>query len=89
MQGIGSALFKYGFYDVGADDVPVWIVTQARGRGMYLKFGFEDTGHLDVDLAEYMGPNLGFGSHRTFCMIRKPGGVASSTSTEGGSKIEK
>jgi len=79
MQGIGRALLQYGLYNLGADEVPVWIGTQARGRDMYLKFEFEDVGHLDVDLAEYMGPHKGFGLHRNYCMIRWPGGASGSS----------
>ena len=81
LQGIGKALFNHGFYNLGADEVPIWIATQVRGQGMYLKFGFEDAGHVDVDLAEFMGPNKGFGSHRNICMIRWPGGVRVSESS--------
>lgn len=75
-NGIGSALFRHGFENLGADEVPIWIVTQMRGRAMYLKFGFQDLDVIDVDLSEYAGPWQGFGVHRNICMLRQPGGVA-------------
>ena len=75
-NGIGSALFRHGFENLGADEVPIWIVTQMRGRAMYLKFGFQDLDVIDVDLSEYAGPWQGFGIHRNICMLRQPGGVA-------------
>ena len=77
-NGIGSALFRHGFETIGADKVPIWIVTQMRGRAMYLKFGFQDLDVIDVDLSEYAGPWQGFGVQRNICMLRQPGGVANS-----------
>lgn len=77
-MGIGSALFRHAFETLGADEVPIWLVTQMRGRQMYLKFGFEDVDVLDVDFSEYTGPYRGFGLHRSICMVRQPGGVTSS-----------
>ena len=77
-MGIGSKLLQYGFEILGANTVPIWLVTQMRGRAMYLKFGFEDVDVIDSDLSEYAGPYQGFGVHRNICMIRQPGGVAGS-----------
>ena len=77
-KGIGSALFKHGFENLEADKLPIWIVTQMRGREMYNKFGFEDVDVLDIDYSEYAGPYRGFGVHRSICMIRQPGGLPSS-----------
>jgi len=79
-KGIGSALFRYGLQTLGADEVPIWLVTQMRGRAMYLKFGFQDVDVIDIDLSEYAGPYQGFGIHRNICMIRQPGGIAISES---------
>lgn len=76
--GIGSALLRYGFEELGADELPIWLVTQMRGRAMYLKSGFEDADVLDIDFSEYAGPYRGFGVHRSICMVRQPGGVPSS-----------
>ena len=76
-QGIGSALFQYGVEYLGADRVPIWLVTQMRGRAMYLTLGFRDVDVIDVDLSEYIGPWQGYGIHRNICMVRQPGGVAS------------
>ena len=75
-QGIGSALFQYGVEFLGADRVPIWLVTQMRGRAMYLTLGFHDIEVIDVDLSEYAGPWQGFGIQRNICMVRQPGGVA-------------
>ena len=77
-QRIGSALFQYALDRLGADEVPIWLVTQMRGRAAYLSFGFHDLEVIDVDLSEYAGPWKGFGIQRNICMLRQPGGVASS-----------
>lgn len=77
-KGVGSAMFRYGFEHLGADKVPIWLVTQMRGRSMYLKFGFQDIDVIDVDLSEYAGPWQGFGVHRNICMVRQPGGITRS-----------
>ena len=77
-QGIGSALFRYGLEKLGADESPIWLVTQMRGRAMYLRFGFEDVDVVDIDLSEYAGPFQGFGVHRNICMVRQPGRVTTS-----------
>lgn len=73
-HGIGSALLLHGFNTLGADKVPIWLITQMRGRNLYARFGFEDVDVLDVDFAEYMGPWRGYGVHRNICMVRQPGG---------------
>ena len=77
-MGIGSALLRYGFENLEADKVPIWLITQMRGRAMYQKFGFEDFDVLDVDFSEFAGPYRGFGVHRSICMVRQPGGVPGS-----------
>ena len=74
-HGIGSALLLHGFNTLGADKVPIWLITQMRGRNLYARFGFEDVDVLDIDFAEYMGPLQGYGVHRNICMVRRPGGV--------------
>ena len=77
-KGIGTALMRHGFEELGADALPIWLVTQVRGRDMYRTLGFEDVDVVDVDFSEYVGKYKGFGVHRNICMIRQPGGVASS-----------
>lgn len=47
-----------------------------RGQGIYGKFGWEDVDCIDVDLAERAGPGLGYGMHRSPCMVRPPLGGA-------------
>ena len=81
-QGIGSALFRYGLDHLGADEVPIWLVTQMRGRKMYLRLGFHDIEVIDVDLSEYAGPWQGFGIQRNICMLRQPRGASSDTPAE-------
>ncbi|KAF7965164.1 hypothetical protein HWV62_45284 [Athelia sp. TMB] len=54
-RGIGSALLKYGFETLKADELPVWLYTQMRGRNLYLQRGFKDLEPLDIDLKDYMG----------------------------------
>lgn len=77
-KGIVSAMFRYAFDNLGANEVPIWIVTQMRGRAMYLRLGFQDVDVIDVDLSEYAGPWQGFGVQRNICMLRQPGGITAS-----------
>lgn len=74
-KGIGSALLRHGFDDLGADQVPICLVTQLRGREIYLKFAFEDVDVIDIDMSDFAGPYRGFGIHRNVFMVRQPGGV--------------
>ena len=74
-KGIGSAMFQYGFKELEADQLPIWLITQMRGRAMYQKFGFEDVGVLDIDFGEYIGSYRGFGVYRSVCMVRQPSEV--------------
>ncbi|KAL8785419.1 MAG: hypothetical protein Q9195_008654 [Heterodermia aff. obscurata] len=77
-MGVGSTLLQHGLELLGANKVPIWLVTQMRGRAIYLKFGFEDVEVIDFDLSDFAGPYQGFGIHRNICMVRQPGGVAGS-----------
>ena len=77
-RGIGSALLRHGFEELGADELPIWLVTQMRGRAIYLKCGFEDVDVSDIDFSEYAGLHRDFGVYRSICMVRQPGGVPSS-----------
>ena len=76
-RGIGTALMRHGFHELGAGSLPIWLVTQVRGRHMYQTLGFEDVDVVDVDFSEFVGKYKGFGVHRNVCMLRQPGGVAS------------
>ena len=77
-MGIGTALMRHGFDELAAGGLPIWLVTQVRGRHMYQTLGFEDVDVVDVDFSEFMGRHKGFGVHRTVCMLRQPGGIAGS-----------
>ena len=50
--------------------VPVWLTTQMRVRNYYLGFGWEEVDAFEIDLSKYTGPLLGYGKHRSPCMIR-------------------
>ena len=76
-KGIGSMLLRYGLESLEANTMPIWLVTQMRGRDFYQRFGFEDVDVLDIDFSEYTGPYRGFGVHRSICMIRRPGAISS------------
>ena len=83
-MGIGTKLMRYGFDELGAGALPIWLATQARARHVYETLGFEEVGVVDVDFGEFMGPYMGFGVHRSVCMVRQPGG---GPSLEGRPKI--
>jgi len=71
-RGIGRQLLDWGFTNFEIGRYPIWLSTTARARLFYLKYGWEDVDHVDIDLAKWTVPLSGFGMHRTPCMIRKP-----------------
>ncbi|KAL2045976.1 hypothetical protein ABVK25_011865 [Lepraria finkii] len=68
-KGIGSALLRYGLSKFHLDKLPIFVVTTIRGQGICRKFCWKDVDYVDVNLAERAGPDLGYGMHRSPCML--------------------
>lgn len=54
------------------EQIPIFLVAFPNAHGMYLKLGYEDRLHFDVDLSEYTEKYCGFGVYRSSGMVREP-----------------
>ncbi|KAL6714502.1 hypothetical protein ACLMJK_007927 [Lecanora helva] len=70
--GIGSSIIRWALEYLRLDSMPVWLNAQPDGYKLCKKFGWKDIGNVDIDLAEWAGPNKVYGIHRTVCMLRDP-----------------
>jgi predicted N-acetyltransferase YhbS len=68
-QGIGSGLVTLALQKAKEASVPCFISAEPQARPLYLKLGFKDTEHFDIDLREYVPENCGFGVFRISGMI--------------------
>ena len=80
-HGIGTKLVRYCLDTLEMDQMPVWLTTQMRVLNYYLKFGWEEVDAFETDLSKYTGPLLGYGLHKSPCMIRPADGSATQPST--------
>ena len=71
-HGIGSEMVRYALEELPSGQLPIWLHTQVRAAGFYDKFGWKEVDGLDVDMSEWKGDGLGFGMHRSLCMVREP-----------------
>ena len=72
-QGLGSKMIRYAVDELSLSRLPVWLHTQVRASGFYNKFGWQEVDRLNVDMSEWKGKGLGFGTHSSLCMVREPG----------------
>ena len=68
-KGVGAALLEYAVKEFNLDEYSVWLSTQTRGHGLYVKYGWKDVDGLEVDLGKH---GVGEGMHWSPCMIRDP-----------------
>jgi hypothetical protein len=54
------------------EQLPIFLVAFPNAHGMYLKLGYEDKNHFDVDLSDYTAKYCGFGVYRSFGMVKDP-----------------
>ena len=75
-QGIGSTMTRYALNELSLGKLPVWLHTQVREWGFYKKFSLNEVDCLAVDMSRWKGEDMGFGMHRSPCMMREPGVAA-------------
>ena len=80
-HGIGTKLVRYCLDKLEMDQMPVWLTTQMRVQNYYLKFDWKEVDAFETDLSKYTGPLLGYGLHKSPCMIRPADGSATQPST--------
>jgi hypothetical protein len=52
--------------------LPIYLTAFPGAHGMYLKLGYADTGHFDVDLNEWAREKwTGYGIYRSYGMVRE------------------
>ncbi|KAJ5120166.1 hypothetical protein N7448_010835 [Penicillium atrosanguineum] len=71
-NGIGSKLVQLGFDRAKAEGIPLAVCAEAPAYGFFVKLGFKDTTHCDMDLRRYAPANSGFGIFRLSGMIWRP-----------------
>ncbi|KAH8893671.1 hypothetical protein GQ53DRAFT_840042 [Thozetella sp. PMI_491] len=68
-QGIGSSLINLCLDRGKEAGLPVFAGTEPQARPFFLKLGFKDTGHFDIDLSKHAPENCGYGLFRLSGMI--------------------
>lgn len=71
-HGIGAKLVQIGFDKAKDDNIPFALCAEAPAHDFYVKLGFKETKHTDIDLAKYAPANSGFGVFRLTGMIWYP-----------------
>lgn len=71
-HGIGAKLIQLGFDRAKVENIPFVLCAEAPAHGFYIKLGFEETEHADIDLAKHAPAYSGFGVFRLTGMIWYP-----------------
>lgn len=71
-HGIGSELVQLGFDRAKAEGIPLAVCAEAPAYEFFVKLGFKDTIHCDIDLQKYAPANSGFGVFRLSGMVWRP-----------------
>ncbi|KAE9377068.1 acyl-CoA N-acyltransferase [Stipitochalara longipes BDJ] len=72
-KGIGSKLLQQCIEIADRDGLPAWLSAFPGSHNLYLRFGFEDMGHKDIDLNKWDHYRFrGFGIYRQYSMARQP-----------------
>jgi N-acetylglutamate synthase-like GNAT family acetyltransferase len=68
-RGIGSHLIKLAIEQAKAAGLPLFLQSTPEEHRFFLKQGFRDTKHADIDLRQWAPPNSGFGNFRLSGMV--------------------
>jgi GNAT superfamily N-acetyltransferase len=72
-RGIGSKLLHQCLEIADKDGLPTWLGAFPGSHNLYLRFGFEDVEHQDIDLNKWDHYRFrGFGIYRNYSMVRQP-----------------
>jgi hypothetical protein len=66
-------IMKWAFDHFRLEKQYVWVQVGLDERELYLTHSWEQVGFVDIDLSEWRGRNRGYGTYRTYGMVRKPG----------------
>ncbi|KAI1815145.1 acyl-CoA N-acyltransferase [Poronia punctata] len=71
-KGIGSQLLKHCLQIADDARLPTWLIAFPGSHNLYLRFGFEDVDHRDIDLNAWDDNKMrGFGIYRQYAMVRR------------------
>ncbi|KAH8176920.1 acetyltransferase (GNAT) family protein [Sarocladium implicatum] len=71
-KGIGSLLLQHCLKIADDADLPSWLISFPGSHNLYLRFGFEDVDHRDLDLNAWDQNRMrGFGVYRQYAMVRR------------------
>ncbi|CEL10582.1 hypothetical protein ASPCAL13699 [Aspergillus calidoustus] len=71
-HGIGRMLMEYVLDKAKSLNIPVSLSSEPQVYAFFKKWGFQDTKHVDFDLAEWAPPHSGFGIFRLAGLIWYP-----------------
>ncbi|KAH9905748.1 acyl-CoA N-acyltransferase [Xylariomycetidae sp. FL2044] len=72
-QGIGSRLLEHCLRLADQAVLPSWLISFPGSHSLYLRHGFADVDHADIDLNAWdRNRHRGFGIYRQYAMVRKP-----------------
>jgi predicted N-acetyltransferase YhbS len=70
-KGIGSQLLRHCLEIADKAALPTWLISFPGSHSLYLRFGFVDMDHRDVDLNAWDKNRMrGFGIYRQYAMRR-------------------
>lgn len=72
-QGLGQSMLSHVVNKAKSEGLPVVLVSEPQAYGYWVKKGFKDTKHLDIDLEQWAAPYSGFGTFRLSGMVLNAG----------------
>lgn len=73
-RGLGSKLLNKCNEVADEKKLPLFLSAFPGAYDLYVKHGYEEIGHGDIDLGKFGKPYRGFGIYRSYAMLREPGG---------------
>ncbi len=70
--GIGSRLVQICFDRAKAEELPIVVSSEPAAYDFFIKLGFRETKHVDMDLSKWASRYSGFGVFRPAGMIWSP-----------------
>ena len=68
-----SSMIRWGFEHYGLAHETIWLETTEPE--LFLAYGWGQVDVLDMDLRKWGGEYKGYGTHRTYILVRKPGAL--------------
>jgi predicted N-acetyltransferase YhbS len=68
-KGIGSQLVRIAVDKAAEAGIPFSVCSEPAAHDFFLKLGFKDTVHGDIDLRKWAPENSGFGNFRLYGMV--------------------